>query len=121
MTLRLAPDGSEVRVSMPRWGRTAEALAFVQARGDWLARQLAALPRPAATARPWQAVCPIAAKLLRIEHAPGAPRRPLAQDGSILVGGPEVTVEAASAPLAGKRSAAADRRGSGPLLRPRWA
>ena len=29
MTLRLAPDGSEVRVTLPQWGRTADALDFV--------------------------------------------------------------------------------------------
>lgn len=46
MTLRLAPDGSEVRLSIPRWGRTADALAFAHSRSDWLAEQLAALPRP---------------------------------------------------------------------------
>ena len=28
MTLRLAPDGSEVRLSMPRWGRTNDTLAL---------------------------------------------------------------------------------------------
>ena len=35
MTLRLAPDGSEVRISIPRWGRTAEALDFARSRADW--------------------------------------------------------------------------------------
>ncbi|MET0587870.1 MAG: metal-dependent hydrolase, partial [Novosphingobium sp.] len=37
MTLRLSPDGNEVRISMPCWGRTADALAFAQSRRDWLA------------------------------------------------------------------------------------
>jgi predicted metal-dependent hydrolase len=92
MTLRLAPDGSEVRVSIPRWGRTAEALAFVQARGDWLARQLAALPRPAPPLAPGGSLA-YRGEALRIEHAPGAPRRPRALGGTIQVGGPEVTVE----------------------------
>src|SRR5688572_1158464 len=44
MTLRLAPDGSEVRVSMPRWGRTGEAVNFAHSRAGWLAQQYAALP-----------------------------------------------------------------------------
>ena len=45
MTLRLAPDGSEVRVTLPRWGRTAEALAFAESRREWLAAQLAKCAR----------------------------------------------------------------------------
>ena len=28
MTLRLASDGSEVRVTLPHWGRTADAVDF---------------------------------------------------------------------------------------------
>jgi predicted metal-dependent hydrolase len=44
MTLRLAPDGSAARVSMPTWARTADALAFVRERADWLAAQLERLP-----------------------------------------------------------------------------
>ena len=47
LTLRLAPDGSEARVSMPRWGRTQDAVEFARSRADWLAYQLEALPRPA--------------------------------------------------------------------------
>ncbi len=47
MTLRLAPDGSEVRCTLPRWGRTAEALDFVERRRDWLEAQLARIPASA--------------------------------------------------------------------------
>ena len=28
MTLRIAPDGSEARITMPPWGRSGEALAL---------------------------------------------------------------------------------------------
>src|SRR5688572_23998953 len=28
ITLRIAPDGSEARITMPPWGRSGEALAF---------------------------------------------------------------------------------------------
>jgi predicted metal-dependent hydrolase len=87
LTLRLAPDGSEVRVSMPRWGRTGEALAFARSRADWLARQLASLPSseppgPGGT-------LPYRGGALRIDHASAAPRRPAAIDGAIRIGGPE--------------------------------
>ena len=47
LTMRLAPDGSEVRITLPRWGRTLDALVFVRNRTDWLESQLAAVPRAA--------------------------------------------------------------------------
>src|SRR5690606_38979672 len=46
LTMRLAPDGSEVRITLPQWGRTLDALAFVRSRTDWLESQLAAIPPP---------------------------------------------------------------------------
>ena len=45
LVMRLAPDGSEVRVTLPRWGRTEDALVFARARMDWIASQLAAVPQ----------------------------------------------------------------------------
>jgi len=86
MTLRLAPDGSEVRLSIPQWGRTAEALAFARARRDWLAGQLAALPQ----ARAPEAGGSLAYRgdMLRIEPAPERRRRAVLQDGAIVIGGP---------------------------------
>ncbi len=44
MTLRLSPDGAEVRVTMPRWGRTADAVEFARTRTAWLAAQRARVP-----------------------------------------------------------------------------
>src|SRR3546814_4141759 len=73
MTMRLAPDGSEVRISIPRWTRTAEALAFAQSRHDWLARQIAALP-PAITLT-HGAELPFRGQALQLIHDPKAPRR----------------------------------------------
>ena len=37
LTLRLAPDGSEVRITLPAWAEAREAIAFAHARADWLA------------------------------------------------------------------------------------
>jgi len=87
LTLRLAPDGSEVRVSMPRWGRTAEAVAFARSRADWLARQLANLP----VARPPAPGGHIAwrGQVLAIDHAPGARRKPERLEGTLHIGGAE--------------------------------
>lgn len=92
LTLRLAPDGSEVRVSMPRWGRTEEALTFARSRSDWLAGQLAALPVPA---QPLRQGDPVAYRggMVWIEHAEKAPRRPKLLDECIHLGGPAATLQ----------------------------
>ncbi|WP_338242955.1 M48 family metallopeptidase [Aurantiacibacter hainanensis] len=44
LTMRLSPDGSEVRITLPTWGRTLDALAFAKARGEWIAAQLDKVP-----------------------------------------------------------------------------
>ena len=44
LTLRLAPDGSEVRLTLPHWCSTKEAIAFVHARKEWLNAQLERIP-----------------------------------------------------------------------------
>jgi predicted metal-dependent hydrolase len=86
MTLRLAPDGSEVRVSMPNWGRTAEALAFARSRKSWLAQQLSAIPK-AQVPQPG-GIVPYRGRGLRIEHRPEAPRRAVPLGDAIRIGGP---------------------------------
>lgn len=43
LTMRLAPDGSEIRVTMPRWGQSREAIAFATSRRAWLEQQLSAI------------------------------------------------------------------------------
>lgn len=86
MTLRLAPDGSEIRLTMPRWGRTAEAMQFVRSRADWLASQAASLPRPEPIAD--GSLVPYRGQLLRLVHKPAGHRRVLREEDVILVGGP---------------------------------
>lgn len=86
LTLRLAPDGSEVRLSMPQWGRTAEALAFVASRQGWLKAQLAAVPAPAAPLA--TAGVAYRGKVLRLEHDPASTRRVRMDDGALWCGGP---------------------------------
>lgn len=86
MTLRLSPDGSEVRVTIPQWGRTGDALSFAQARRDWLARQFANLSR-AAPPGPG-ATIPYRGEALAIRHDPAARRRPSPGQGEIVLGGP---------------------------------
>lgn len=91
MTLRLAPDGSEVRLSIPQWGRTAEALAFARSRCDWLAAQLAALP--AARAPQPDGTLAYRGETLRIAHTPARRRRPELIDGAIHIGGPAESLQ----------------------------
>jgi len=87
MTLRLAPDGREVRLSIPAWTPGAEALAFARSRRDWLASQLDKVPEPAAIGD--GTVFPFRGENLRLNHHPGASRRPCAADGELVAGGPE--------------------------------
>ena len=44
LTLRLAPDGSAICITLPHWCRSAEAIAFARSRAGWLEQQLAKVP-----------------------------------------------------------------------------
>jgi predicted metal-dependent hydrolase len=92
MTLRLSPDGSEARITMPPWGRIGEAIAFAEDRRNWLASQLAALPG----AQPivMGGTLPYRGEALRIEWCDDAPRRPTLDDGAVVLGGPHAALEA---------------------------
>ncbi|MXP26082.1 DUF45 domain-containing protein [Altererythrobacter indicus] len=87
MTLRLAPDGSEVRLTIPQWGRTAEALEFARRRADWLGAQLANLPDNAPP-HPGGAVL-YRGHPLTIHWAANAPRKPMRVENALRIGGPE--------------------------------
>jgi predicted metal-dependent hydrolase len=87
LTMRLAPDGSEVRISLPRWGRTAEALAFANERTEWLEAQLAKLAQPVEIGAGSE-LC-FRGQPLRLVHEPRHPRRPALAEAAILIGGPE--------------------------------
>jgi predicted metal-dependent hydrolase len=90
LTMRLAPDGSEVRITLPRWGRTLDALVFVRNRTDWLESQLAAVPAAAPPAP--GATLAYRGERLAIEWDPDLPRKPALGEASIRLGGPEETV-----------------------------
>lgn len=86
MTMRLAPDGSEIRVTLPQWGRSAEALAFARSKASWLEAQLEALPQAAAPAH--GGTLTLRGDMLQIVHDPARSRRIFIDDGQLLVGGP---------------------------------
>jgi len=86
MTMRLAPDGSEVRITLPRWGRSAEALEFARSKADWLAVQLAKVP--AAPVLQDGAILPYRGHMLALHHDPVSPRKVQLGEAEIRVGGP---------------------------------
>ena len=92
MTMRLAPDGSAVRITLPQWGRTAEALEFARKRAGWIAGQLAAVPEPDEIGNGGEV--PFCGEALTIRHDPTAPRRVQLDLGELVLGGPLESVPA---------------------------
>lgn len=91
ITLRLAPDGSEARISIPEWGRTADALRFAEQRRDWLADQLARIPPPTRIEPGFRLA--FRGEHLHVDWRQGAPRRPVAGEGVLVLGGPLAGLE----------------------------
>ena len=92
LTMRLAPDGSEVRVTLPKWCATRDALVFAHARAEWIERQLAAVPRsqppaPGGTLR-------YRGEELVIAWHPAHGRTPRLDGDRLLVGGPAESLPA---------------------------
>ena len=92
MTMRLAPDGSAVRITLPQWGRTAEALDFARKRAGWIAGQLAAVPQAAELGD--GADLAFCGGQLTIRHDPTAPRRVQLDEGELVLGGPIESIPA---------------------------
>jgi predicted metal-dependent hydrolase len=87
LTLRLAADGSAVKLTVPRWATDNEAIAFARARADWLSGQLARVPE----ACPPQAGGTVLyrGEERQIEWRADAPRRPAFDGDVVRLGGPE--------------------------------
>jgi predicted metal-dependent hydrolase len=92
LTMRLAPDGSEVRITLPRWGRTSDALVFASKRIDWLESQLAAIPRSAPPAPDGSVL--YRGVELAIGWEPRLPRKPRLDGERLTLGGPAETMPA---------------------------
>lgn len=87
MTMRLSPDGAEVRITLPNWGRTAEAVEFAESRRGWLEAQLAAHAHAPAPPVPGGSLL-YRGEEIAIAWAETAPRRPALDEGAIRIGGP---------------------------------
>lgn len=92
LTLRLAPDGSAVNITMPKWGRTKEALSFAYSRTDWLAQQHAKIPRrcdpePGSTVQ-------YRGEALMVVWDKTARRQPILDDAQLVLGGPQESIAA---------------------------
>lgn len=92
MTMRLAANGSEVHLSIPAWVPSAEALAFVRSRHDWLAGQMACAPQPIVIAH--GTIFPFRGQDLRVVHQAGAARLPAMAGQEVVVGGAEASLSA---------------------------
>lgn len=91
LTMRLAPDGSEVRITLPRWAAAAEAIAFAHARKEWLEGQLARVP--ARSAPGVGGHVSYRGRALTVEWRASAPRRPAIIGEALRIGGPETRLE----------------------------
>ena len=90
LTLRLAPDGSAVRITLPPWCAAREAVAFAHARADWLNRQLAKVPEPRDPATTGTLL--FRGTELSVVWAPDAARKPRLDGDVLYLGGAQETV-----------------------------
>lgn len=86
LTLRLAPDGSEARVTMPRWCATREGVEFARSRATWLETQLAKVPEDVRIAHGTE--LPFRGTFLSVDFDPSRRRTPRVAGEHLLVGGP---------------------------------
>ncbi|QUL36739.1 M48 family metallopeptidase [Erythrobacter sp. JK5] len=85
LTLRLAPDGNSVQITLPQWARSHEAIAFAHARAEWLNAQLAKIPRAAEPAPGGDVL--YRGERLELIWDESAPRRPRHAGGTLMLGG----------------------------------
>jgi len=88
LTMRLSPGGDELRITLPTWGRTADALRFARSRASWIEAQLARLAAPAPPIGPG-AVIVFRGEPLLIDWQAGYPRAPRHAEGVLALGGPQ--------------------------------
>lgn len=87
LTMRLAPTGEELRITIPTWARTQEALAFAQARTSWIETQLARVPVAAQPLTPGGLIA-FRGQALTLEWQERARRIPQRDGEMLTLGGP---------------------------------
>jgi len=87
LTMRLAPTGEELRITIPTWARTQEALAFAQARTSWIEAQLARVPVAAEPLAPGVRIA-FRGQPLTLEWQERARRAPRREGEVLALGGP---------------------------------
>lgn len=92
LTMRLAPDGSEVRITMPKWARTAEAVSFARSRQSWLADQHAKIPVRHALGS--GSTFPFRGREVTVHWDRSAPRKPSLEGDTLTAGGLSEGLEA---------------------------
>ncbi len=90
LTLRLAPDGSAVRITLPTWCRSADAVAFAHARREWLAAQLAKVPEARDPVREGSLL--YRGETIALAWRADAPRKPTLSGSDLAVGGAQTGV-----------------------------
>ncbi|MGB3740023.1 MAG: SprT family zinc-dependent metalloprotease [Pontixanthobacter sp.] len=87
LIMRVASDGSEIRVTMPRWAQSREATAFARARQGWIEAQIAAACQ---VSRPGHgAVLPYRGADIAVAWHGDHPRTPMLTGGQLRLGGAE--------------------------------
>ncbi len=89
LTLRLAPDGNSVQITLPGWANANEAIAFAHTRAEWLAAQHARIPRRAAPEPGGEVL--YRGEALALEWDAAAPRKPRRDDDILILGGPQTS------------------------------
>lgn len=90
LTLRLAPDGSAIRITLPHWCRSSEAVAFAQSRAAWLEQQLAKVP--AKRDPVGEGTLLHRGRDVAIQWRADAPRKPVLSEDVLTIGGPHETL-----------------------------
>lgn len=92
LTMRLAPDGSAVNITLPNWANASEAIAFAHARAEWLSEQHAKIPQQKAP-EPGGYISFRGEKFTLIWDET-ARRMPVLDDGQMVLGGPKESMVA---------------------------
>jgi len=92
LTLRMAPDGSAVQVTLPHWAPSSDAVSFAHSRSEWLAKQHARIPIRCAP-QAGGALLFRGEKVI-IAWQENAPRHPTLQGANLHVGGTKEGLEA---------------------------